>query len=212
MVRSIGNRIAPPRFLAYGAALIGVAVFSIARGDSALRDFLIGFDVATTGFLLSTIPLFRTGDPYVIARHAIDNDANRAALLALSAAVSAVVLGALALLVTGSGAYSRPLVIVTLALAWLFANIVYAIHYAHLYYRPDPAHGGHSGGLSIPSTDAPDYLDFLHFALILGMTFQTADIDITSRAIRRISTAHCLAAFIFNLGILAFSINMIAGG
>ena len=56
-----------------------------------------------------------------------------------------------------------------------------------------------------------DYRDFMHFSLILGMTFQTADIDITSIAIRRISTGHCLAAFVFNIGILSFSINMIAG-
>ncbi len=212
MARTIGNRIAPPRFIAYAAALVAVALGALWRGGEALQHFLIGFDVATLLFLLSTIPLFRTGDPHVMARHAAQNDANRAALLVLSLAVSAVVLGALAQLVSGTGSYSKPLVIVTLALAWLFANIVYAIHYAHLYYTPDRAHGGHSGGLSIPSAATPDYFDFLHFALILGMTFQTADIDITSRAIRRVSTGHCVAAFIFNIGILAFSINMIAGG
>lgn len=212
MARTLGNRIAPPRFVAYAAALILVALGTVSRGTSALQDFLIGFDIVTALFLLSTIPLFRTHDPRIIARHAVQNDANRAALLILSLAVSAVVLGALALLVAGTGAYPKPLVIVTLALAWLFANIVYAIHYAHLYYTPDQTHGGHAGGLSIPSSATPDYFDFLHFALILGMTFQTADIDITSRAIRHASTGHCLAAFIFNIGILAFSINMIAGG
>jgi uncharacterized membrane protein len=121
-----------------------------------------------------------------------------------------VVLGSLALLVAGGGGYSKPLVIVTFALAWLFANVIYAIHYAHLYYSPGKG-GGHAGGLSIPSSTRTDYFDFLHFALILGMTFQTADIDITSRAIRRVSTGHCVAAFLFNIGILAFSINMIAG-
>ena len=212
MARTIGNRIAPPRFIAYAVGLIAAAVYAATQDGSALRDFLIGFDIVTALFLLSTIPLFRTRDPKVIARHAAQNDANRAALLVISFAVSAVVLGALALLVAGTGAYPKPLVIVTLALAWLFANLVYAIHYAHLYYSPDPVHGGHAGGLAIPSAKAPDYFDFLHFALILGMTFQTADIDITSRAIRRVSTGHCLEAFIFNIGILAFSINMIAGG
>lgn len=212
MARTIGNRIAPPRFVAYAAALILAALWAAWRDGSALQDFLIGFDIATAAFLLSTIPLFRTRDPRVIGRHAAQNDANRVALLIISFAVSAVVLGALALLVSGTGAYSKPLVIITLALAWLFANIVYAIHYAHLYYMPDKAHGGHAGGLSIPSSTTPDYFDFLHFALILGMTFQTADISITSRAIRRASTGHCLEAFIFNIGILAFSINMIAGG
>lgn len=211
MARTIGNRIAPPRFVAYAAGLILVAAWAGWRSTSPLHDFLIGFDIVTALFLLSTIPLFRTTDPRVMARHATQNDANRTALLILSVAVSIVVLGALAQLVAGTGAYSKPLVIVTLALVWLFANIVYAIHYAHLYYRQGAAHGGHSGGLSIPSTDTPDYFDFLHFALILGMTFQTADIDITSREIRHASTGHCLAAFIYNLGILAFSINMIAG-
>ncbi|ALH78865.1 DUF1345 domain-containing protein [Sphingopyxis macrogoltabida] len=211
MARTIGNRIAPPRFVAYAAGLVLVAAWAIMQDRSALQDFLIGFDIVTALFLLSTIPLFRTRDPHIIERHAVENDANRVALLVISVAVSAVVLGALAQLVSGTGQYSKPLVIVTLALAWLFANTVYAIHYAHLYYTPDKAHGGHAGGLSVPSSPAPDYFDFLHFALILGMTFQTADIDITSRAIRRVSTWHCLEAFIFNIGILAFSINMIAG-
>ncbi|MBN8843823.1 MAG: DUF1345 domain-containing protein [Sphingomonadales bacterium] len=211
MARTIGNRIAPPRFLAYAAGLIAVALWATLQQRSALQDFLIGFDVVTALFLLSTIPLFRTTDPRVMRRHAAENDANRVALLILSLAVSAVVLGTLGLLVAGTSAYSKPLVIVTLALAWLFANTVYAIHYAHLYYSAGRKNDDHAGGLSIPSTSTPDYFDFLHFALILGMTFQTADIDITSRAIRRVSTGHCLAAFIFNLGILAFAINLIAG-
>ncbi|NIJ38974.1 putative membrane protein [Sphingopyxis panaciterrae] len=212
MARTIGNRIAPPRFVAYAAGLVLVASWAIVQDGSALQDFLIGFDIVTALFLVSTIPLFRTHDPQVLKRHAVENDANRVALLIISVAVSAVVLGALAQLVAGTGQYSKPLVIVTLALAWFFANTVYAIHYAHLFYTPGKAHGGHAGGLSIPSSSTPDYFDFLHFALILGMTFQTADIDITSRAIRRVSTWHCLEAFIFNIGILAFSINMIAGG
>ena len=44
------------------------------------------------------------------------------------------------------------------------------------------------------------------------MTFQTSDTDITSPRIRKIATFHSLAAFIFNIGILAFTINVIGGG
>ena len=43
------------------------------------------------------------------------------------------------------------------------------------------------------------------------MTFQTSDCQITSWRIRRISIGQCLAAFVFNLGVLAFSINVIGG-
>ena len=45
------------------------------------------------------------------------------------------------------------------------------------------------------------------FAFTLGMTFQTADVDVGDRRIRGVVTLHCLAAFVFNLGILAFTIN-----
>ena len=33
----------------------------------------------------------------------------------------------------------------------------------------------------------------------------------TNPSIRRIVTGHCLAAFVFNLGVLAFTINSIGG-
>ncbi|MBS0502699.1 MAG: DUF1345 domain-containing protein [Proteobacteria bacterium] len=212
MARKLGNRIAPPRFILYALALLIVAAWAATRETyaSALLDFLIGFDIATLLFFMSLIPLFRTRDPKSIGRHASQNDANRVALLIISVAISAVVFGAVAQVVTNKSEYSKALVIVTLAMSWVFVQVIYALHYAHLYYSAGKGRGGFAGGLSIPSTETPDYSDFLHFSLILGMTFQTADIDITSTAIRRVSTWHCLEAFVFNIGILAFSINMIA--
>jgi uncharacterized membrane protein len=44
------------------------------------------------------------------------------------------------------------------------------------------------------------------------MTFQTSDVDITLVHWRKVVTFHCLAAFVFNLGVLAFSINVLSGG
>jgi uncharacterized membrane protein len=215
----LGKRIAPPRFVAYALALIAVAIWSVMQmhggqrdSDKALAHFLIGFDIATFVFLASLVPMFGTHDAKRIADHAARNDANRTVLLIITVAISMVVLGAVTLVVAGGGPdYSKPLVVVTLALSWIFANTVYALHYAHLYYGAGKTRGGYAGGIDIPSTKQPDYFDFLHFSLILGMTFQTADIDITSPSIRRVSTGQCLAAFVFNIGILSFSINMIAG-
>jgi uncharacterized membrane protein len=210
-LRPLRHHLAPPRFLVYALVLVAVAIGAAVRRGPALQDFLIGFDAATVVFLLSLITLFRIRDPKEIARHSAANDANRIALLVISIVVVAVVLGALTLVVASKDDYSKLLVIATLAVAWVFANTVYAIHYAHLYYRPGDDPDGYAGGISVPSAEHPDYLDFLHFSLILGMTFQTADINITGRTIRRVSTGQCLEAWIFNIGILAFSINMIAG-
>ena len=41
------------------------------------------------------------------------------------------------------------------------------------------------------------------------MTFQTSDTAVETRQLRRVVTIHSLAAFVFNIGVLAFSINVL---
>ena len=77
--------------------------------------------------------------------------------------------------------------------------------------RPGRRRGSAAGSI-FPIATEPDYWDFVYFSFTLGMTFQTSDVDITSRRVRRVVTGHCLAAFVFNLGVLAFTINSIGGG
>ncbi|MBI3437612.1 MAG: DUF1345 domain-containing protein, partial [Proteobacteria bacterium] len=44
----------------------------------------------------------------------------------------------------------------------------------------------------------------------IGVANQTADVQITSKPIRRIVTVHGIAAFVFNTVILALAINFAA--
>ena len=44
------------------------------------------------------------------------------------------------------------------------------------------------------------------------MTFQTSDVQMTRTPVRVVAIFHCFAAFIFNLGILAFTINTLGSG
>lgn len=174
----------------------------------------VGFDIGAAGFLLSLIPLFRTCDVETMRRHSIENDANRTIILAIVTLITLVVLASIARELPEakqgtSGALAR--LIGTLLLTWLFANAVYALHYAHAYYVAGEIPDEDTGGLTFPGDLPPDYLDFAYFSLTLGMTFQTSDVEITSRPIRRIVTLHALAAFIFNIGVIAFTINGIAG-
>lgn len=211
---TIGNRLAPPRFLAFcGIALVALPL-AIARSDWSTGT-MIGFDIAAAVFLVSIVPLLRRADSAAIRASAARNDANRAMLLALTAATSLAILAAVTGELIAKGAVPAPkiaLVLTTLALSWLFANTVYALHYAHMFYRRDEEHGGDEGGLDFPGCDEPDYSDFLYFAFTLGMTFQTSDVSITDRSLRRTVTVHSLAAFVFNLGIVAFTINVLGGG
>jgi len=98
---------------------------------------------------------------------------------------------------------------VTLTASWTFTNLIFAFHYARLYYSPHE-HGDHEG-LDFPGGCIPDFSDFVNFAFVIGMTCQTADITITKTEMRRISTFHGLFAFAFNLGVVALSVNVLAG-
>ncbi|WP_100237776.1 MULTISPECIES: DUF1345 domain-containing protein [Sphingobium] len=173
---------------------------------------MAGFDLAALAFLLSVWPLLDS-DPDSMRRKAAENDANRQLMLLLTGIVSIVVLVAVGVAVSqhgGPSAASIALLLATLALAWLFSNLVYAMHYAHIFYL-EGDRGGDSGGLDFPDTKEPGYWDFVYFAFTLGMTFQTSDTAVTATAMRQTVVFHCLAAFVFNLGILAFTINVLGG-
>lgn len=206
MLDYIRDKIAPPKFIAF-------VLISIAAGVAASTCFswsravMIGFDTGATLFIALALPfLWRHETAAGMKRYARANDANRAVLLVISTLVSLVVLTTVAVELGSKSGPDIVLTIVTLMLAWLFANIVFALHYAHVYYIDDD-----DGGLDFSGKDDPDYADFVYFAFTLGMTFQTSDTGVTTRRLRRIVTLHSLAAFVFNIGVIAFTINILGG-
>ena len=206
----IGSRVAPPRFALF-VLLFGVGLAGFVPWLGSGRGAMAAFDVAAAVFLASVSTLFAHGSADRMRRAARENDANRALLLAITFATTIIILVAVAGELKGrNDATAIALVIATLVLAWLFSNMVYALHYAHLFYLTDDE--GDAGGLEFPKCDEPDYWDFLYFSATLGMTFQTSDVSVTARRIRRVVLGQCLAAFVFNLGVLAFTINVLGGG
>ena len=207
MALNLGKTIAPPRFIAFVVAAIAATFVAHGYFEWSKAAMMIGFDVGAALFLILVGPmLFRDEDADAMRQHTRDNDANRAILLAISTIVMLVVMITVTLELGGKNEPDTILIIATLALAWLFANTVYALHYAHVYYIE-----GSKGGLDFPGEDDPDYSDFIYFAFTLGMTFQTSDTAIQTRRLRRIVTIHSFAAFVFNIGVLAFTINVLGG-
>jgi uncharacterized membrane protein len=207
----IGKTLAPPRFIAFIAALVAAYYAAGSLLDGHALRFMAAFDVAALIFLVSCISLLGTREAAVIRDHATSNDANRAVLLGITGVVMAVLLVAIGAEAVGSNPepFTRALIVATLIIAWLFSNTVYALHYAHLAYG-DECHM--CSGVDFPGTDQPIYWDFVYFAFTLGMTFQTSDVTISSARIRRVVTLHSLAAFFFNIGVLAFTINVLGSG
>jgi uncharacterized membrane protein len=205
--RTIGNRIAPPHFVLFavvGVLAVGIIWFSVYEWRRAI---MIGFDVAALLFLASVVPLLRVREGESIRKHARENDANRVVLLGLTLVVLVVLFVAIASesLRHSPEPFTRILIILTLAIAWLFSNTVYALHYAHLAYGDEAK----CRGLVFPGTEEPLYWDFVYFAFTLGMTFQTSDVTVSDGGLRRVVTLHTLAAFAFNIGVLAFTINVL---
>lgn len=207
--KTIGNRIAPARFLVF----LGLLSVGWTAGIDWLgfeRGLLGGFDVAALVFLVSCAPLFKLGTRD-LRLAAEQNDANRVMLLAVSFLLSVVILAAITVQLAnpeGLSALEKLLIAATLVLVWTFGNAIYTLHYAHLYYSSDDG-GKDRAGLKFPETKEPDLADFTYFAFTLGVAVQTADVQITSPHIRRIVTIHCIAGFFFNLGVLALTINIL---
>lgn len=210
----LGNRLMPPRFLLFLALLPLGALAARLLGHAAWPDALaLGFDAAALAFLVSLVPLLRDASAETIRAHARDNDANRVLILVITSVLALVVMAALGSELRsarGGDTLAMAKLITTLAMLWLFANTVYALHYAHMWYTADGT-GTDAAGIEFPGTKTPDYGDFAYFAFTLGMTFQTSDTSIRSGAVRRIALLHSIAAFVFNIGVIAFSINVIGG-
>jgi uncharacterized membrane protein len=214
MAKTIGNRLAPAKFIAFMVLLVVAAAgasLGLYKGlhdplqESVAKGFMVGFDLAALCFLAACLPLLKVDDRTTMKQHAAANDANRTMLLVITAIVSVAVLVAVETMTGASPGWKTKLLIVgTLLIAWLFANSVYALHYAHLFVTKD-------GGVDFPGKDPPGYADFVYFSFTLGMTFQTSDVNISDKGIRNVVTAHCFVAFVFNLGILAFTINVLGG-
>lgn len=206
--RTIGNMIAPPRFLAFVAILFGGTLVGHALFGRWALGAMAAFDVAALIFLIMFIPLLGTREARVIRAHAQANDANRVGLLIITGVVMSILLIAIAAETVGKSPqpFTKTLIILTLALAWLFSNLVYALHYAHVaYMHPDVG----CIGFEFPRTAHPVYWDFVYFAFACGMAFATSDVTITETHVRKVVTIHCLAAFAFNIGVLAFTINVL---
>ncbi|OCX53664.1 hypothetical protein BEL04_05045 [Mucilaginibacter sp. PPCGB 2223] len=103
----------------------------------------------------------------------------------------------------------------SVVVSWLMLHTVFTMSYAHMYYtltpEADDPKDAVIGGLQFPEEKNPDYLDFVYFSFVIGMTFQVSDVEISSRAIRRLALLHALISFAFNTAIVALSINVISG-
>ncbi len=205
--------------LAISAALGIILYLVLPVGIGESTRLLAAFDIAATAFLAAVWFMMARASPAAMRRRARIEDEGRHVVLVLSATVASAILLSIGFELHGirglppvdAGAHVA-LAVVTILLAWLFMNTIFALHYAHFFYGDaDGPAAAEARGLAFPGRAEPDYWDFLYFSFVIGMTFQVSDVQIEGHRLRRVALAHGVLAFFFNVVVLALTINIIAG-
>ncbi|MNK33886.1 hypothetical protein D3C87_523820 [compost metagenome] len=193
------------------AALVAGVAMTPADWDWPTR-IAAGWGAGAAVFLILTfVRLTRARSVEDIRKRAAEMDQAGGAVLPLSLLAAAASVLIIVMEAAGGGrpsAASALFSVAVIVLSWLFVHVIFTLHYAHEFYAPADTGKGDRQGLIFPGEDDADYWDFLHFALIIGVANQTADIQISSQKLRRIATLHSLVAFLFNTVILALAVNM----
>jgi uncharacterized membrane protein len=101
------------------------------------------------------------------------------------------------------------LVTASILTAWTFIQVLFAIHYAGVYFGA--VADGDRGGLEFPGTPNPGWTEFVYQAFVVGCTFASSDTNVTSTRMRRICVIQGVVGFYFNTIVLALAINIAAG-
>ena len=198
------------------AAAISLAVWiALPASIDGVSRFLIGWNAAIWLFLLLALQMMYGASPADIRRRAGIEEEGRGAMLGLvvvaSAATFIAIFSELSEAKTGdAGArgFHVALALATIFGSWLFINFAFAVHYAHEFHTVGKRASQAKKPLSFPGEGEPDYWDFLYFAMVIGTTFQTSDVEINARALRRNVLAHGLIAFLYNTAVIALTVNI----
>jgi uncharacterized membrane protein len=204
-----------PRLLAGG--ILMVAAYLALRLGVEIREatrLLIAWNVGAWAFLVMIG--FMVADPRRDARaFSRPEDENQWVLVVLGivaslAAIAAIVweLGPVKNMTGWPKAGHLTLVGATVLSAWTFLQVMFALHYAGVYFTRHK--GGVHGGLEFPGNPQPDWMEFFYQAFVIGCTFASSDVNVTSKLMRRIVVIQGVVGFFFNAIILALTINVAA--
>ena len=197
-------------------ALLAFVAFALIPDQWSLHfssKVVLAWNLGSICYLMVTAEMMFSGDAQGMQKRAIRQNVGRWLVLSLVIIASLVCVGAIFTVLSNAKDFQGlfkwghiTLVALTVFTSWVFTQVMFAQHYAHEYYFA--VSKGLNGGLDFPQTPQPDYADFLYFSCVIGTSAQTADIDLTSQAMRRVCLLHCMLAFFFNTTLIALTINV----
>lgn len=180
-----------------------------------LSRVLFGWNVAVWSYLSLMCWLMMRTTPAKVAQLAEQEDEADLAIvvimsIAATASLVAIILELSTLrdLASADKLLHYGITIATVLGSWFFIATIFTFHYARIYYRSPES----QRALMFPDTHCqPNYWDFLYFSFTIAVAFQTSDINLTSRSVRKSALAQSVLSFWFNMAIVGLSINIAAG-
>jgi len=198
----------------YAALVLGILVYAamnamgahyqlIAAGDTFFGTYLL-----LAGFALG----MTSGD--LLERASVEDEGMPLVFLIVFAAITVCCGSVIAILHQSHGAITLPLALALASapLGWFTLHLVAAFHYANLYYRTRTDRDvGESAAppLLFPGNCEPAAWDFMYYALVVGMTAQVSDVQVTDTKLRRATAGHSVVSFFFNTVLLAMAVNAV---
>lgn len=199
--------------------IFGVVFFLMPDWMKPITRIITAWDVSATFFLAMAWVTMNAATPVKMRQNAQRQDSSRLSIASLVIAAACASLLAISFMLKGGKSLPEWILtihiilsITTITTSWLLTHTMFALHYAHRYYRnSEDLSSTQAEGLQFPGEDQPDYWDFLYFSFVIGMTCQVSDVQTESSPMRRLALLHGVLSFIFNTVILAISINIVAG-
>lgn len=202
------------RWRLFLSACVGLLTIVLVPGDLRyVTRMLIGWNIGVALYILLCAWMFSHCGSSHIRRQSSLQDVGRFAIPVFTVGAALASLAAILIeLRTATGSATREpltlaLAFLTILFSWTFIHTIFTIHYAHEFYSE---RHGQGGGLKFPGGQKPNYWDFVYFSFVIGMTAQVSDVMVSSSKIRQTVAAHGFVSFVFNVALLALTVNIAA--
>lgn len=200
------------------AFVVGLAtgLVALALGQKLALSTVMGADAGAAFFLVATGASILNDEEGDVRRRAAVEDDNVVVIMTLVVAAMATSLGALIFALKQGKAAGHdaspwlvPLAVVTLVESWLVVQMLFCIHYAHLYFGDVDSECGPDKGFKFEGEKPKSYREFWYIAVCMGATFQVSDFSTTTTRMRDTITIHALVAFAFNTLVIALGVGIV---
>jgi len=201
------------------SALLGLLALFLSYGAAGDLEILLTYNIAVGTYFGMLIARMAFADADETRDLAEKKETTNRLILITAAFISGASLCGVALLLHRSQSWSPwitrlhvALSVVAVFLSWMLLHTIFAIHYARLYYKPieEGNDAEYQKGLDFPDESLVDFWDFMYYSFTIAICYQTSDVTIRAREMRRLTLAHAVLSFLNVTFILGLVVEIVS--